>query len=381
MDFCSSCSGSNLINRDTFLFCIDCNSFSETLQKTDSKSCYESEYTTDLCSICKSIDWINDDKNGAVICRNCGNIQNHIYISNKQDWSSYTDDQSQGINKSRISSYDKNNPKLTLGSTISSTDKKKCIFTIRGPDGPNGEKTFFKRNITKLNYIAACMESHNKEEQAYHRVIKQLNKYDINKRVINTSVYIWSFVYNTGVTYRGRCRLGILANCIYQACLILNYSRTKRSIKDLLDVTDKEFSKGTRILSVYYPKMIRIEDDNIIKPEAIFSCIISQFKEYCQEDRYTYRNYVPRCVEIYNLCKNRSLDANKVSMDTAKAGVIYYVFKEKKQFPIPKVSIIKKILKVTNPTGAYNRIIQQFKEDKAILVIQRFYRKSAGSRP
>jgi hypothetical protein len=124
--------------------------------------------------------------------------------------------------------------------------------------------------------------------------------------------------------------------------------------------------------------MICIEDDDVLKPEAIFSHLISEFREYCNEPSYTYRRYVPRCVEIYNICKDRSLEANKVSIDTAKAGVIYFVFKERASIygnKVPKVSIIKKVLKVTNPTGAYNRILNQFNEDKAILIIQKFFRK------
>lgn len=401
---CEICNSNNLIDNGSFRLCTDCNHFNEIIEVKEVEKAYSSEYCLEKCNLCKHSDWVNDDKNGSVVCFNCGNIQSETYISNKQDWSSYADDRTQGIDNCRVSTFDKNNPKTTLGSAISTADKNLCMFTVEIPNKEQEEgeqsKSVIRRNINTLNYIVSCKNSNNKEEQAYHRVIKQLNNFGIMQRVIGVTIHIWSFVYNTGTTYRGRSRLGILGNCIYQACLLLNYSRTKRVIKDKLSLTNKEFSKGTRILAVHYPDMINVEDETMIIPEAIFSHIISEFRDYYIENHnwdgdckkgcmgmcickrkngFTYRNYVPRCVEIYNLCKNRSLEANRVSMDTAKAGVVYYVFKErfkKTGCTIPKVSEIKKVMKVTNPTGAYNRIVQQFKEDSAILIIQRFIRQS-----
>lgn len=316
---------------------------------TESK--YVSDYCTDICTTCRSMAWEKVMTDGAVVCSVCGVVKEDLIILDEKDWNNYTSTREAGIDNSRVGWFDTTNPANTLG-----TDIKKgtnCMFNCSDAQG-----NVFKKDLSRLQKHV----SYSNKEQSYSRVIQRLQTYvprHINKRILAHSVYIWTFIQNNSNIYRADVRKGILCNCIYQACLeITGCYRTKRSVKRMMKVSDESFQVGEKILSRYYAPMNNRDEQ--IDSQAIFSYIINQFDIELDYD-FNYKEFVPSCIKVYEQCKDDSLGPEVVSLDTAIAGVIYYVFKKKIPKNMPTISKMKDILGVTNPTmrKACKRIIEQ----------------------
>jgi len=339
------------------LLCAECGQMYNQTALQDGSQTYSSEYCIDPCRVCRQVDWNKDTGSGTIVCNICGTVKEDLFISGEKDWNNYTDDRKSGQDNSRVGWTDVTNPENTLGTQIIKSE----LGTVECVDPETG--IVHKRNL----HLIQQHISYSNAEQAYNRVINDLNKYvpdHINKRILAHAVYIWSHIKKNGQTYRGDIRKGILGNCIYFACLeIGGCHRKKSSIKRFMNISDDSFQNGEKILGSFYVPSVAEED---LSPSSIFSNIINEFNEKSMKNSYDkglfpYEKFVPKCIKVYNQCKDDSLSPEIVSLDTAVAGVVYYVFKKTIPSSIPPIHQMNKILGVTNPTmrKAYKRIVEQ----------------------
>ena len=281
-------------------------------------------------------------RDGSIVCTKCGVVKNTVFL--EKEWNDYIDTREKGSTNSRVCWSDPINPAKTLGSQIAKTDNGKLEVRM-----DNGE--LISRDLYRIQRQIRKWNVNSNKEQSFTEVISFLNNYVpnvFNKRILANAVYIWSFVQYNGNIHRGNIRRGILCNCVFQACKnIPGCYRTKDSLKKAMNVSDKSFQAGEKVLNCHYSSNVKEELE--LDSTTFFSNAINQFNEMGHE--FTFAEFVPECVEVYNKHKTTCLGPEKVSLKTAIAGVIYYVFKKKLSSKrMPKINQMKKILNVTNPT-------------------------------
>ncbi len=225
-----------LINSENFnIFCKILDDEILTIQKNKN-----------LCSDCNSSDLIIDNKNGIIICKQCGQVNENI-IDTSNEWKS----------------YDNNNNNARINLTNYNSNRHQYYSNISYKINSFNKESKILNNICEKYKIPKNIEY---EAKVLRKII---NNY---KHVSGKNIGKYKII-------RGNNRISINANCIYIACLKNKYSITIINLAKMFNITEKEINKGFKIC-----KSI-LDSDSSEKSNLSLSYTIPAYfiKNYCVE--------------------------------------------------------------------------------------------------
>lgn len=193
----------------------------EKHEKTDTSSNYEQ------CINCDNTELNIID--GAMVCRNCGTINDNI-IDYTAEWRFYGSEDSKFSDPTRCGMpTNELLPQSSLGSTI--TFKRKESYQMR-------------RIRTNHQYNAMPY----KERSLYNvfETIKiQALNHGIPNCIIEEAKNLYKKIAEKKIS-RGSNRKGIIASCIYKACVIHSSHRTPQEIADIFKISTTCLTRGCK---------------------------------------------------------------------------------------------------------------------------------------
>jgi len=292
------------------------------------------ETTTDDDSFCKHKNYFFDSSTYENICIDCGSI---IFsnISNEPEWNNYRDEcGNYSKNTQRADMYVSDNPYQTGECCIINFKNNRFLMRLQYQQAfTHKQKTFWQTGLT------------------LERVCGILNlKHDC----LATAKNLWYVCMESGKLTRASVREGLIASCLYYACIHNKIPIERDEIIKAFGCTTKCLSKGEKvicqILDVFphYHHLI-YNNINIDKNDS--------FIRHCSNLGVPF-SVSNECKEIFE--KNK-IKLQAVTPKSAIGGVIAYTIKEKLKYKIPTKSQISKMVDVCTPT--INKVIELIKKD------------------
>lgn len=231
------------------------------------------------CTECSAFDCINDNKNGVVVCSQCGNIICNLLYEGV-NWNYNNNDK--GINNGTPT--DAFLPQMSLCTSI------RC------------------NKYSQLNKINSWNSIPHKE-RSLNKIYGKIHKYCLNGN-FNKSIEEDAKIYYTKISQfthldgkykgnaiitRGKKRTNIIAGCIYHACIKNNVIVSANEIALLFNITSKRLTQGyNRFLKIMKCFKFNI-NDKILTP-------IDFINKFCKELNLN-SSGIEKTINIYNNIK------------------------------------------------------------------------------
>lgn len=190
---------------------------------------FSSGKTTDpYCSICKGIEFVEDYKEGQIVCCSCGVVvHDGLYV------------QDGGVFK-----YDDNGYTLNSrhGAAINPLLAESSLSTMIGPGG--------KLSHT-VRRIHQQLSMPSRERSLFHK-FKEISKAISTMRIESETVEqqahtLWKDLKEQKVITKGNKNQALVACCVYYACKMCNFKRTRDELTAVLCVERKKFKQAESI--------------------------------------------------------------------------------------------------------------------------------------
>lgn len=158
-------------------------------------------------------------------------------------------------------------------------------------------------------------------------IFKDVEKYQINPKIINTANEIYEKVTNHKI-YRGNTRKGIVFACVYHA---YNLNNTPQSCKNLINVFDMEQKialKGLKFVNLNLPLKSTIRSDNSSNEvHHLIQEIMNQFNASELQ--------IKDVTELHQHLMNRSSLLNRSRPQSVAYGLVcYYIMKKNPDYSL-----------------------------------------------
>jgi transcription initiation factor TFIIIB Brf1 subunit/transcription initiation factor TFIIB len=285
-----------------------------------------------LCKECSTSERGFIEIDGFVVCGECGIVQDSI-ISKEADWNNYTSDTGgRSANKSRCGGPNKDiNP---FADSLSTYMPKGMISTYKDSEG--------KLRTIDLSRLH-MQKSYNHKQKSFDTVKNYIENISADKypeQIIITSERLWGEIMRVGKVTRAGVRKGLIACCLYYACLHHGCTQLPIQIcKDFGMSDTKQFIKGDKEFKETFENHPTWGKLLVTTTESD-----SFFIRFCNKLGLNFQ-ILKQCNKLYEECK---VDLLCVVPKSAAAGIIYYVCK-KNGISITKCKICKQ-LNLCNPT-------------------------------
>lgn len=294
------------------------------------------------CRECKYKADENDlmDSDGYVICVLCGLVLSSR-ISEMAEWTNYIDSGGYSTNNSRC------------GASTKTTDinpfSNELVSFI-----PKGVKNVCFQDGKKIGYDISKLHiknSFNHLQKSFNIVENQLDnitsdKY--SKRIVMTAKTLWAEIMKAKKLTRAGVRKGLIACCLYYACIHYDCTRSPLEICQDFGMEDtKQFNKGDKEFKETF--------ENIPKWSHLLTKTSNSedyFGRFCSDLEMDHIikegiafGLAKECREIYESIKEELIGLFPKS---AACGIIFWVMKHK-QMPITKANL-SKTLGICSPT-------------------------------
>lgn len=263
-----------------------------------------------------------DHKHGDEVCLNCGMVLFPKFFE-YCEWNNYKqEDGSLSSNSQRADTFVSDNP-YDIGGSIPGINKNSFMMKIHYQQTfSHKQKTFWNISEKFQNYCTHL---------------------GIHGSVLPIVKDMWHICMESGKLTRASVRNGLIASCLYYACIYKNLPADRQSIIDVAEGTQKGFLKGEKIF-------IEIMENNIkykqLGKEKIDIIENDSFIKYC--------NKLDLPFSTSEICNNAyKLYAEKLESVTPKsaiAGVLFYIVKFKLNLKTPSKTTISKETGVCIPT-------------------------------
>lgn len=264
-----------------------------------------------------------DQKQGNEVCLDCG----VVVLSNVFEcceWNNYkNDDGSMSNSTQRGDAWVSDNPYDKGGTIPGFANKKSLMMRIHYQQTfSHKQKTFWIISEKFQNYCT------------------QLN---IHVYVLPTAKDMWHICMESGKLTRASVRNGLIAACLYYACIYKNFPADRQSIIDITEGNQKGFLKGEKIFQEIMEKNTRY---NYLCKEKVDIIENDSFVKYINILNLPFKTS-DICNKYYTLYKD-NLDS--VTPKSATAGIIYHVIKNNLQLKSPSKSTVSRETGVCIPT-------------------------------
>jgi len=273
---------------------------------------------------------INDDKSGCNhdidyegVCTKCGMVIDNYSINSGAEWNNYKDDAGKFTNSTqRADLYVDENP-YSIGGSVSFS--------------PN---TFIGKLQLQMSF------SH--KQKTYWLIGKELEHHstiaNLPKNIVDTAKHYWHRYMESGKLTRASVRKGLIAACLYHACVNNNHPITRDQILETFQCDTKTLSKGEKVL-------FEIINDN---SSLIYNNENNEFNSFVKYSSILNLPYSfnQQCNNLYNKYK---INLQAVTPKSAIGGIIAYLVKNKLKLKKPTKTVISTTVGVCTPT--INKVI------------------------
>lgn len=205
------------------------------------KVIHDNKYLESItCPECQSDENYQIVSEGNVICILCGIVINKM-ICDSAEWNNYTDS----------SGFTKNNSRCGTG--LSNSTDINPFIRENSSFIPKGSSCIIYKNGKSMRYDVSKIhikKNSNHRYKSFNQVELHLENIGSDKYpddIIITAKKIWAEILNIKKTTRAGVRKGLLACCLYYACINHDCTRTPIEIcKDFGMSDTKQFNKGNK---------------------------------------------------------------------------------------------------------------------------------------
>ena len=261
-------------------------------------------------------------KEGIQVCLDCGEIiQSRIFET--CEWNNYKSDDGSTKNSSqRGDLYVSDNP-YDISGTIPGINKNSFMMRIHYQQTfSHKQKTFWKIS-EKFEHYCALLKIHTS--------------------ILGTTKNMWHICMESGKLTRASVRNGLIASCLYYACIHNNMPADRQAIIDVAEGNQKGFLKGEKI---FLEIMETSELYKNLGKEKINIKENDSFYKFCNELALPFKT-AHLCNEIYTKHIN---DLDSVTPKSIIAGILFYVVKNVLKLKQPSKSKISTVVNVCIPT-------------------------------
>lgn len=292
------------------------------------------------CNNCDTDENDITDSNGYLICSLCGVVISSV-ISELAEWSNYVDSSGSTSNNSRCgvstSTTDINPFNTNMSSFIPKGVKNVCI-----QDGK-----VVRYDISKIH----IKNSFNHLQKSFNLVEEHLDnitndKY--SKRIVNTAKMLWGEIMESKVVTRAGVRKGLIACCLYYACIHHECTKSPLEICEDFGMKDtKQFNKGDKEFKKTFENIDKWSHllTKTSNSEEYFSRLCCELEMGHVIMENTAFQLSVECKKVYEPIKDELVGLHPKS---AACGIIFWVMKNRKMH-ITK-SVISKVLGICSPT-------------------------------
>lgn len=299
--------------------------------------------STVSCTTCQAAPEciIEDTRNGDILCTECGAIQSDHIIHDGQDWSNYPQDHSSfsKTNMSRVGQPESMNPFASLGTKVS---KYKSKYAIQTEDGK-----YKLCDLSKTQIIVAS----NSRETSFNKIIGLFHelevRYGIARSTTTLASLFWKQIAESKEIFKASNRDGLIAACLYHACLI-KFPMPPKEIAKMMDVTERTLLEGDKILRNRLklntnPMLTMNYESKEFQDQRERQLLIS----YIERLNLEYKKYVPKCLELHTLMQDK---LSRVGVSSALGGIIGYTVMYTYKLRKPSRKEIGQIVGISSPT-------------------------------
>ena len=288
--------------------------YNDTSNINSESSIKDRDHYIDRCYHCDNIELVT--VNGTIVCDNCGTVNDNI-IDYNAEWRYYGSEDSKYSDPTRCGMpTNELLPQSSLGSTISFKHKE----------------TYDMRKIRNYHMWNAMPY----KERSLYNVFDSIQVRAVNNGIpsciIEEAKILYKSIAETKIS-RGANRKGIIASCIYKACLLHNSQRTPQEIADMFKISTTNMTKGCK----NFDTIMNInKNKNISVPGSSSVDFIRRFCSYLKIGN-----------NIHQICKHVCREAEKNNLvskcipPSVAAGSIYLVINLLNN-SIEKIPITKK---------------------------------------
>ena len=263
----------------------------------------EQVFPTELsCACCNCNNFIKDDN--LLTCTNCHNIIDNV-IDCSAEWRYYNGDDNKSADPSRCGlPTNALLPKSSLGSIIGKTMRdSKDLHCIR-----------------KLQTWTSMPYSERKLLNVFERFTNNTNNKGISGKVLYDAKIMYKKVSSLKIS-RGDNNDGLIASCVYYACIINNVPRSIKEIAEMFEITPITLTKGNARFQKLNPMNVlsssphefisRFGSQLSMSQQDISICV--KLSKYLYEEDILRDNSPTSSAAgiIYYYCNNNSLDISK----------------------------------------------------------------------
>lgn len=260
------------------------------------------------CSYCKSKQFIKDDS--LLTCLECYNIIENV-IDCSAEWRYYNGDDSKSEDPSRCGLPTNTLlPKSSLGSIIGKSMRdSKDLHCIR-----------------KLQTWTSMPYSERKLLNVFERFTNNTNNMGISGKVLYDAKIMYKKVSSLKIS-RGDNNDGLIASCVYYACIINNVPRSIKEIAEMFDISPIILTKGNARFQKLNPMNVLSSS-----PHDFISRFGSQLA-MSQQD-------ISKCIELSKYLYNEDILKDNSPTGSASGIICYYC-------NVKNIDIAKKFIATT----------------------------------
>jgi len=282
----------------------------------------QEEKINDICD-CKHINLQIDHKQGNEICLDCGTVV-LSGIFEYCEWNNYKqEDGSMSNSSQRADTFISDNPYDKGGTIPGFANKNSLMMRI------HYQQTFSHKQKTFWNI-----------SEKFQNYCTQMG---IHTCVLPVAKDMWHICMESGILTRASVRNGLIAACLYYACIYNNLPTDRQTIIDLAEGNQKGFLKGEKIFQEIMEKHAKYKSLGKEKIDIIEN---DSFVKYINKLDLPFKT-VEICNKYYTLYKDK-LDS--VTPKSATAGILFYVIKKNLQLKSPSKSTVSRETGVCIPT-------------------------------
>jgi transcription initiation factor TFIIB len=269
-----------------------------TIKSDDSLKPLPSEINKEVCYHCSNSDLKVID--GSYVCCNCGTI-NDMILDYSAEWRFYGSEDSKFSDPTRCGMpTNELLPQSSLGSTISY----------------NRKETYDMRRI-RTNHMYNAMPY---KERSLYNVFDSITIRAINSGIPNCIIEeaknLYKRIADTKIS-RGSNRKGIIASCIYKACVIHNSHRTPQEIAEIFKISTTCLTKGCK----NFENIMNLSNTQNVSTNA--STSLDFIRRFCSHLNIG-KNILSICEHVCNKAEEFNL-VSKCIPPSIAAGSIYLV--------------------------------------------------------
>lgn len=278
------------------------------------------EITCDCNHVNKTLDTVTAD----IVCNDCGVVIGRDG-GQSVEWSNYRDE-SGGYSKStqRADIMSDDNPYSKGGSICG----------------------MFKNNnsLAAKIHLQQCFSHKQRTYWQISQVFENIcTKAGLKADVLATAKHMWYICMESGKLTRASVREGLIASCLYYACVYNKVPINRNDILKYFECDTKTLTKGEK---VFYTIIESSESYRYLTKESINIEENDSFIKYCNKLGLEWKTAM-LCNDIFN--KNK-IHLSAVTPKSATCGVLVYVIKKKLELKNPTKSELSVMLNVCTPT-------------------------------